>query len=154
MIGSVAALLAIAVTAWSANSLVHIRQQRAQQQQFEMQIESAFRSVIPEGVLVDAEKQLRNRLASLGTNSDYTGPVALLARIAPIVQKDDTIKLRGLSYNQRQGEIRLNCRAQSFSAIEQLLARLQGSGLEAQLVHSSADGQGQQARFRINWGLL
>lgn len=150
---SVAALLAVAVIAWSANSLVHIRQQRAQQQHFDMQIESAFRSVIPEGVLVDAEKQLRNRLASLGSNSNYTGPVELIARIAPIVQKDGSIEMRGLSYNQRQGDIRLNCRAQSFSAIEQLLARLQGSGLQAQLVHSSTDGEGQQARFRIHWGM-
>jgi general secretion pathway protein L len=150
---SVAALLAIALIAWSANNLVHIRQQRVQQQQFEMQIESAFRSVIPEGVLVDAEKQLRNRLQSLGSNSNYTGPVSLIARIAPIFEQDETMELRGLSYNQRQGDIRLNCRAQSFSAIEQLLARLQRSGLRSQLVHSSADGEGQQARFRIAWGL-
>jgi type II secretory pathway component PulL len=104
-------------------------------------------------LLVDAEKQLRNRLQSLGSNSNYTGPVSLIARIAPIFEQDETIELRGLSYNQRQGDIRLNCRAQSFSAIEQLLARLQRSGLRSQLVHSSADGEGQQARFRIAWGL-
>jgi type II secretory pathway component PulL len=52
----------------------------------------------------------------------------------------------------RQQDLRLNCRAQSFSAIEKLRGRLVAAGLAAELVHSSADGEGQQARFRISWG--
>jgi general secretion pathway protein L len=148
----VAALLGVALGAWTATGVLHIQQQRAQQAQLVSQTETAFRSVVPQGVLVDAEKQLRHRVASLGSSSNTTGPVALIARIAPIIAQDKGIVLRGLSYNQRQGDIRLNCRAQSFSAIEQLLARLLEQGLQAELVHSSADGEGQQARFRIHWG--
>ena len=148
----VAALFAVALGVWTASSVIQIQQQRSQQAQLVSQIETAFRSVVPQGVLVDAEKQLRHRQASLGSHSDYTGPVALIARIAPIVAQDKGIVLRGLTYNLRQRDIRLNCQAQSFSAIEQLLARLLEQGLQAELVHSSADGEGQQARFRIRWG--
>lgn len=150
----VAALLCVALLAWAANELMFIQQHHGEQARLQAQIEYTFRSVVPRGVLVDAEKQLRNRLVSLGGDTDYQGPVELLARIAPLVEQGDGILVRGLTYNMRQRELRLNCRAASFSGIEQLRGRFITAGLDAELVHSGADGDGQQARFRISWGQL
>jgi type II secretory pathway component PulL len=144
-------MICLLLATWSLVTLLEIQQHRSQQRHTQAQIEMAFRSVVPRGVLVDAEKQLRNQLAGLDSDTDYTGPVALLARIAPLLENDAGIQLRGLTYNQRQRDIRLNFQAQSFSAIEQLLARLLQAGLQTELVHSSADGKAQQARFRIRW---
>ncbi len=147
-----AAMLLVAITAWSTNSLLDIHQLRQQQAKLQEQIELTFRTVVPEGLLVDAEKQLRNRLLALGNDGNYQGPVGLLASIAPALAQDPSVELKGFSYNLRQGDVRLNCQAGSFTSIEQLLSRLQQQGLNAELVHSSADGEGQRARLRIAWG--
>lgn len=149
---SLAAMVLFAITAWSTNSVLEIQQLKNQQTVLENQIESAFRSVVPEGLMVDAPKQLRNRLLELDAGSSYQGPVALLASIAPVLARDQTVELNGFAYNLRQGDVRLNCQAESFTAIEQLLSRLQEQGIDAELVHSSADGKGQRARLRIAWG--
>jgi general secretion pathway protein L len=148
---SLAATGLLALTIWSAGSVLDIAQQRRENVHLQANIESAFRTVVPAGVLVDAEKQLRNRLASLDASVAYNSPVALIARIAPLIGEDAGIVMRGLTFNQRLGDVRLSCSAPAFSNIEQLLSRLNASGLTAELVHSSADGGGQQARFLIRW---
>lgn len=148
---NLAAMVLLAITAWSTNSILDIQQLKQQQARLQDQIELTFRTVVPEGLLVDAEKQLRNRLLALGNDSNYRGPVGLLSSIAPVLAEDRSVELKGFSYNLRQGDVRLNCQAGSFTAIEQLLSRLQQQGLNAELVHSSADGDGQRARLRIAW---
>lgn len=150
----VAALALVALCAWLASQGIDIYHHQQQLARYQAGTETAFRSVVPAGVLVDAEKQLRHKLAGFGAGGDYQGPISLMARLGPLLAEDDAIRLRGLTYNAGQGEVRLNCHADAFTGIEQLRNRLLRAGLQAELVHSSADGQGQQARFRIAWGQL
>lgn len=150
----IAALLCIALSVWLASQGLVIYRHHVMQSQADVAVEAAFRSVVPEGLLVDAEQQLRHRLSSLGGSQDYRGPVALLSRVAPLLAEDDSILIRGMTWNLRQGDLRLNFHADSFTSIEQLRSRMTDAGLDAELVHSSADGEGQQARFRVAWGVM
>lgn len=151
---SAAAILCTAAAAWAIDTGLDIERNSEQQSRYQAQIESSFRQVIPKGQLVDAEKQLRHQLNRLSGDTSYEGPVSLIARIAPLLAEGDGIELQGLSYSARQGDLRLNCHAQSFAGLEQLRGKLVEAGLDAELVHSSADGDGQQARFRIGWGQI
>jgi general secretion pathway protein L len=147
-----AAIMLVAVAAWSVNSLLEMQQLKRQQEQLQQQLETAFRSVVPEGLLVDARQQLRNLLLSLDAGTDYRGPIQLLASIAPALEEDASVEIKGFAYDR--GDVRLNCQAGSFTAIDQFLSRLQQQGLKPELVHSNADGDGQRARIRIGWGQL
>ena len=147
-----AAMLLVAVTAWSVDGVLEIQQLKRQQALVQQQLETAFRSVVPEGLLVDARQQLRSHLLALDADTHYRGPVQFLASIAPALEEGAPVEIRGFSYHRDEGEVRLNCRAGSFTAIDQLVTRLQRHGLKPELVHANADSDGQRARIRIGWG--
>ncbi len=113
------------------------------------QIEREFRSVVPRGVIVDAERQLRNKVNSLQGTSGSSSAMSTLAMVAPVVAANEEVTLRALHYNGDGSEMRLSFWAQTFNAIEQVRAKIAELGMDVELVQASADGDGHQARLRI-----
>lgn len=146
------AMLAAAVgVAWLLTALLEYQQLGGQVAELNQAIESAYRSVNPQGALVDAERQLERQLKGSAVQRDRVGPVKLLSQLAPLLHADQDVQLRGFNYSELQGDFRLNCWAKDFAAIEKLRKNIAALGLQVELVHASADGEGQNARLRIRW---
>lgn len=147
----VAVFAAITLVTYLAVSTIQYNLLQNRNLQLRQQIEQAFRNVVPRGVIVDAEKQLRSKVNALQTGGGDSAAVSTLAAIAPLIAANQDVTLRALHYSD--GEMRLSFWAKSFNAIEQLRANLAGLGMDVELVQSSADGEGQQARLRVRPGV-
>ncbi len=112
-------------------------------------VESSYRQAMPEGALVDAERQLRRQLDGLRGGGGGGGFVRLLERAGGIIAQRPGTSIVSINYNQRGGEMRLNIVARDFAAVEQLRAGLADAGLAAVMESSSAQGDGVRARIRV-----
>ncbi|MDO8862212.1 type II secretion system protein GspL [Haliea sp. E1-2-M8] len=112
-------------------------------------IESSYRQAMPEGALVDAERQLRRQLDGLRGGAGGGGFVRLLEQAGSIIAQRPGTSVVSINYSQRGGEMRLNIVARDFAAVEQLRAGLAGAGLAAVMESSSAQGDGVRARIRV-----
>ena len=112
----------------------------------QQQSTSAYRNVIPDGVLVDAEQQLRSQLAQFeaGAAGDV---LALLEVVAPLLAARDNMSITRLSWQGQQGEVQLSLLAQSNSDILAVAEALQAAGLDAQARNMSRQGQLQTANL-------
>lgn len=149
---SVAALLLVAVLAYIAVQALEYRQLSERRQALAAQVEAQYRAVVPEGPMVEPVRQLRRQLAQLQGVDSGRGAVALLNAALPAVAKSAGVELRTLSFHRDRGELRLQCWAPSFAAVDTLRRDLQSAGLAVELINTSADGEGQQARLRLTWG--
>lgn len=112
-------------------------------------VESSYRQAMPEGALVDAERQLQRQLDGLRGGGGGGGFVRLLEQAGSIIAERPGTSIVSINYNQRGGEMRLNIVARDFAAVEQLRAGLAGAGLAAVMESSSAQGDGVRARIRV-----
>ncbi|HBM83407.1 MAG TPA: type II secretion system protein GspL [Halieaceae bacterium] len=112
-------------------------------------LETSYRQAVPQGALVDAERQLQRQLDSLRGGPGAGSFVPLLERAGRVIAERPATRVLSLNYNQRGGEMRLNIVASDFSAVEQLRAGLTDAGLAAEMESSSAQGDGVRARIRV-----
>ncbi len=112
-------------------------------------LESSYRQAMPEGALVDAERQLRRQLDGLRGGGGGGGFVRLLEQAGAVIAQRPGASIVSINYNQRGGEMRLNLVANDFAAVEQLRAGLADAGLAAVMESSSAQGDGVRARIRV-----
>lgn len=112
------------------------------------EIEQAYRSVVPRGAVMDAEKQLRRKVASLKGQSDANF-MALFARVAQVIAQTSELTLQSLNYTGRQSEIRITVKAKNFEDVERSRVKLEQLGLKAELTGSSTDGGRTRARLKI-----
>lgn len=115
-------------------------------------IESVYRQVAGSGNLVDAERQLRQKLEEANPSADGRRVTPLLADLFPVLAEAEEITLSAISYSGRSGELNLNVQAEAFNTIEQLRGQVQESGLNAELVSASAQGGNHSARLRVSGG--
>jgi len=112
-------------------------------------LEASYRQAMPQGALVDAERQLQRQLDSLRGGPGAGSFVPLLERAGGVIAQRPSARVLSLNYNQRGGEMRLNIVASDFSAVEQLRAGLADAGLTAEMESSSAQSDGVRARIRV-----
>lgn len=116
--------------------------------QLRASIEQAYRSAIPKGALMNAEKQLRRKVESIkGGNSQSF--VALLEKVATVMATVEGLTLQNVNYTEQRSEFRLTLVANSFDDIEKLRRGLEQQGLTAELTGSSAEGSKTRARLRV-----
>jgi general secretion pathway protein L len=112
------------------------------------QIEQIYRGVEPRGVVTEPERQLRRKVEALrGQRGGAVMP--LLQQVGSAVTGVAGVKIQNMTYNERQGEIRLSLNAAAFKDVEALRGTIAAKGLNAQLVGSSADGDKTRAQLRI-----
>ncbi|WP_317932531.1 type II secretion system protein GspL [Halioxenophilus sp. WMMB6] len=122
---------------------------KGQQQRHLAAAESAYRSVVPQGAMVDPEKQLKTQLSRYKSDAGEgdNGVVPLLAKISPTLASNSDIKVLNLHYVE--GDMRLNVESSDFRQIDQLRASLENQHLLAELQGTSSVAAGVQARLRI-----
>ena len=113
------------------------------------QIETAYRSAVPQGRLQDAEKQLENQLRTLRGSGDSASFVSLMDRIGRVVQAQDGAQLASVNFSDKLGDIRINLVAPDFAAVEAIRSGLVAAGLEAETENSNAQGNAVRARMRV-----
>lgn len=114
------------------------------------QIEAAYRSAVPQGALVDAERQLTGLVRELQPAGQSGSVTSLLAKVMPPLAESSTITLRNIQFIGDTGELNLQLQASEYNAIETLRSTLEASGLRAELLGSSAQGNTHSARMKIS----
>jgi general secretion pathway protein L len=106
------------------------------------------REVIPVGKISSPERQMRAAM----TQRSSTGPTrfgAMLARVGPALGGESGYTVRTINYDGNNESLRLEVRTRDFQQIEQFRTTLANSGLQAELLNSSAQGQGILARLEL-----
>lgn len=112
-------------------------------------IEQTYRSVAGDGVLTDAERQLRQQVSELQPSGGGGQVTPFLAELFPALAETGEVNLSAISYASRNNELSLNVRANTFNAIETLRSEIQERGMEAELLSASAQGDSHSARLRV-----
>ncbi|MFT6220710.1 MAG: general secretion pathway protein L [Candidatus Endobugula sp.] len=114
--------------------------------------EASYRQVVPEGVVRDPVRKLREMLEKLtGGDGQPSEVVRLLSHVAPVIQKLD-IDLLTINYSHKEKILRLSVQASSFNMVEKLRTDIEEKGLTAELLNSNAVDNKFQARLRISMG--
>jgi general secretion pathway protein L len=112
-------------------------------------VEQSYRRAFPQGAVVDAEKQLRRQLDTLGGSGQSSGFVVLMDRVGGAIAGMPGTTIASINYNDKGNEMRLNIVAADFEGVEQLRSRINEAGLEAIMESSSTQGTRVSARLRV-----
>lgn len=144
----VAYAAAAAAVVYLVTLLFSIHQLQNENLEIRRNIEQVFRTVVPNGPAIDPERRLRIMARDLEPSTGGSAVMALLDRVLPAVQEGD-VTLKGIYYTSENAELSLNLQASSFNAIESLRASLENSGLSAELLSASAQGNTHSARIKV-----
>jgi general secretion pathway protein L len=109
------------------------------------------RKAIPSGKITSPERQLRAALSQLSTSGPTRfGP--LLAAVGPALGGESGYTVRTINFDGNAGILRLEVRSRDFQQIEKFRTQMQQRGLQAQLLNSSAQGEGILARLELKEG--
>ncbi len=112
------------------------------------ELERAYRDVVPQGAVIDPEKQLRRKVNALKGGGDV-GFIPLFAQVAEVLATVDGLVVQSLNYTEKQDEIRVTILANGFNDVESTRATLASKGLLAELTGSNAEGNKTRARLRV-----
>ena len=113
------------------------------------QIEAQTRSVIPQGRLVDPEKQLNSVLKQLQPAGQSMSLMELLGQVLPEFSAVPSITIRGIAFTAETGDLSFNLQADSFATFEAVRQKIEQQGLSAELGSINAQGNVQSARLNI-----
>jgi general secretion pathway protein L len=130
--------------------MIQIRQLNKEGMQLRVAMESAARSVIPQGKLTSAEKQVANLLAQLQPSQQSAGLMELLSMSLPVVSQAPDVKIKALNYSHETGELAISVQANDFASFERMTSTLKEQGLQAEILNVNAQGDTQSARLRIH----
>jgi type II secretion system protein L len=106
------------------------------------------RVAVPVGKIRSPERQMRAAMAQL-SSSGPTRFGAMLARVGPALGGESGYTVRMINYDGNSDSLKLEVRAGKSQQIESLIKTLRGSGLQAELTNSHAQGQGIMARLEL-----
>lgn len=113
------------------------------------QIETAARAAIPQGRMVDPEKQLTTVLNQLQPTDRSGRVMELLVVVLPQVSSVPNVSVKGIAYVGEIGELNINVQADSFATFETLAQNIRTQGFNAEVLSANAQGNVQTARLKI-----
>lgn len=146
---AVAAVLAAAFIIQLAATYAEYRSLAAQNLALRGAVEASYRSAVPRGAVVDAEKQLRRQLDALGGTGQGSGFVGLMEQVGGAIADLPGTSISTINYNDKGNEMRLNIVAADFEGVEILRSRINEAGLEAVMESSNTQGERVSARLRV-----
>lgn len=146
---AVAAVFAAACVLQLAGIYAEYRSLSAQNLALRGAVEESYRRAMPQGAVVDAEKQLRRQLDVLGGSGQASGFIGLIERVGGAIAGMPGTTIASINYNDKGNEMRLNIVAADFEGVEQLRSRMSEAGLEAIMESSSTQGDRVSARLRV-----
>lgn len=147
---SIAIFAGVCVAVYLGTLLYEIHKLGAENLKIRQQIEAAARIAIPQGRVVDAEKQLATILRQSQPVGQSTSVMALLAVALPQIAEAPTVTIKGISYAGDTGELNINIQADSFGAFETLSQKIRDQGLNAEVLSANAQGNVQSARLKVS----
>jgi general secretion pathway protein L len=143
-----AVLLAAALVLSISSAYLRVSILEQKNVELRREVEQTYRSVVPKGAVMDAEKQLRRKVAALKGQSEANF-VELFAKVGQVIAQTNELTLQSLNYTGRQSEIRITVTAKNFEDVERSRVKLEQLGLKAELTGSSAEGDRTRARLKI-----
>lgn len=137
----------VALVVYLGTLILDVHQLQQENLETRRAIEQVFRTVVPTGPANDPERRLSIMLRDLQPEAGGSAAVTLLAQVLPLV--DDSVTVRGIYYTANNGELSLNLQAGSFNAIESLRGTIADTGLNAELLSHSAQGNSHSGRLKI-----
>lgn len=120
---------------------------RARAGELEHQIATRFNALLPNQPLVNARVQIEQALEARGGGS--TDFVALLARLAPVIEDHSSVSLQALQYRGQTLTMRVT--APSIAALDSLRRALAAnSAFQVELESATASGGGVDGRLSIS----
>ena len=147
---AVAAVFAAAFLLQLAAGYAEYRSLSAQNLALRGAVEASYRRAFPQGAVVDAEKQLRRQLDTLGGTGQGSGFIGLMDRVGGAIAGMPGTTIASINYNDKGNEMRLNIVAADFEGVEKLRSRINETGLEAIMESSSTQGTRVSARLRVS----
>lgn len=146
---SVAIFAGVCVAVYLGTLLFEIHKLGGENLKIRQQIEASARTVIPQGRIVDPEKQLATLLKQSQPVSQSASVMSLLSLALPQVAQVPNVSIKGISYAGETGELNLSIQADSFGAFETLTQNMRSQGLNAETSSFNAQGNVQTARLKV-----
>ena len=127
----------------------HIFKLSKQNQQLRQQIESTYRSVVPNGRVNDPEKDLRVKVQQLQPKSQSGSVMGYFSGILPIITSNTDVTVKVISYSADSNEMSINVQAHSFNSIDALRQAISAQGFTAELLTANAQGDVNTGRLKI-----
>lgn len=139
----------VAALAHTLASSVEVWQLKANDRRLRAEIESEYRSVFPQGLLVDPRSQMRTQLQRLRGGEGGPGFLQLFFPVAETLQAGDALVLHSVRFDARNRELRLDLSLPTHQQVETLRAALGQHGSTAELLGSTASSGGVRARLAL-----
>jgi len=146
---AVAAVLLVAFCIQMVATWAEFASLKRQNEELRLAVEQSYRKAYPQGVMVDAEKQLKRKLAGLRGSGNGSGFVSMMSRVGEVIAARPGTGIASINYNDKGDEIRMNILASDFEAVEDIRTAMIQAGLGAQMESSNAQGDKVRARMRI-----
>ncbi|ACE82842.1 type II secretion system protein GspL [Cellvibrio japonicus] len=147
---SVAIFAGVCLLVYFSTALFEIRKLGKENLAIRQDIEAAARLAIPQGRIVDAEKQLTGLLRQMEPAQASGSVMTLLAKTLPQIAALSSVQIKGVAYSSETGELNINIQADSFSTFETLSSNIQAQGLAAELLSANVQGNVQTARLKVS----
>lgn len=146
---SVAIFAGVCVAVYLGTLMFEIHKIGGENLKLRQQIEAAARAVIPQGRVVDPEKQLNTILKQAQPAGQSASVMALLTLVLPQIAQEPNVSIKSISYAGDSGELSINIQSDSFSAFQALSENLRKQGLNAETSSFNAQGNVQTARLKV-----
>ncbi|MEC8859094.1 MAG: type II secretion system protein GspL [Pseudomonadota bacterium] len=141
---------AAALLIFLLSSFIELQINNADYRRIQQQVEQVYRTAVPQGVLVDAEQQLRSQLAQLRGSGASVSVLPLLDQIAPVLLQHGDVRVHRLNFLAARQELQLALTAQSNAQLLAFSEALGNAGLSAQARNISQAGSRQQANLLVS----
>lgn len=146
---SIAIFAGVCAAVYLGTMIFEIQKLNGENLKIRQQIETAARSAIPQGRMVDPEKQLNTLLKQLQPTSQSGRVMELLVAVLPQISSVPNVSVKGIAYVSEIGELNINVQADSFATIETLAQNIRNQGFTADVLSANAQGNVQTARLKI-----
>lgn len=110
--------------------------------------EQTYRQIIPQGKLVDPEKQLQRKVNALRDDAGSRF-ISMYRGVAEVLWGTEGVRMQSMSFSSKQSEIRMTLVAPSFNDIETLLSQIEQQQVTAELSGISNEQGKTRARLVI-----
>lgn len=145
---TVAVLLAVSFIAYLVVAVLNLGQLKNQNVEVMRALEAEARKVIPQGRLVNVERQVA-ALVPANQQQGEVKVVRLLSVAIPAIGDFPTVEIKGIAFTQETGELNINLQADNFSVFDQVAGKIKEQGFQAEILSANAQGNVQTARLNI-----
>ncbi|UTW45579.1 hypothetical protein KFE80_01205 [bacterium SCSIO 12696] len=149
----VAVVVAVALVVFVAGQWAQYSDVKQQGLQLQQQISTTVSQALSRRTVGDSQRQLNALKSELrkrrgNATGSYNSPSAMLADVMPVFAASKGVLPGNFTFSGRNGELRMNCWAPSFEALQTIQSQLEKRRYQVRFT-ASADGDGQQGNFRI-----